>query len=89
MELTIDAERYLHIQAAARIVELATSGLSRLCREGVVRGFKIGGVWHVQEASLNAFLRDRVERKEEIRRNLAELRRNEQRLARHPSTSVI
>ena len=88
-EITINGDLYFHVVEAARIAHVVRDYMSRLCRTGTVRAYRVGNVWHVQEASLNDFMRGRVERKEEIRRNLAELRRNEQRLAGHPSASVI
>jgi excisionase family DNA binding protein len=84
-EITIDGDRYFHVKEAAQRARVVRDYMSRLCHNGTLRALRIGNVWHVQVASLNALLRDRVERKQELRKKLAELRREEQRLAGHPS----
>jgi hypothetical protein len=45
-EITIDNERYFHVVEAARLAHVVRDYMSRLCRTGVVRAFRVGNGAH-------------------------------------------
>ena len=58
---------------------------SRLARGGIIDGRQIEGLWFVNLASLKDFIAEQEHHKEIWRAQLAAQRREEQRLAGHPS----
>ena len=48
--------RYVPVKTAAKAVDLVPDYVSRMCREGLVRGIRIAGVWYVNESSLKEFI---------------------------------
>jgi hypothetical protein len=70
---------------AARIVGLAADYVSRLAREGLIQGRQVDRVWFVDLPTLKAFLAEQERQKAAWREKLAQMRREEQRLAGHPS----
>jgi hypothetical protein len=79
---------YVRSRDAARAVDLAPDYVSRLAREGLIDGRRVGGVWFVNLGTLQAFIVEQGRRKREHRARLAQLRREEQRLAGHPSAAL-
>jgi hypothetical protein len=59
--------------------------VSRLARAGLVAGHRVDGLWYVNVDSLKQFLVDQERQKELWRAQLAQMRREEQRRAGHPS----
>lgn len=84
-EIQTDGITYIRSRDAARIVQLAPDYVSRLARGALVEGRQINGLWFVTLPSLQAFIADQERQKEIWRAELARIRREEQRLAGHPS----
>jgi excisionase family DNA binding protein len=76
---------YIRSRDAARLVGLAPDYVSRLARAGVIQGHRLNRLWLVNLASLQAFVADQARQKAVLRAKLAQMRREEQRLAGHPS----
>ena len=83
--LVIDGITYIRSRDAARNVQLAPDYISRLARSGEIDGRQIENIWFVTLPSLKAFIADQERQKEIWRAELARQRREEQRLAGHPS----
>jgi hypothetical protein len=84
-EIVIGDLTYIRSRDAARIVQLAPDYVSRLARGALIDGKLVDGLWFVSFASLKEFIADQERQKEIWRTQLAQLRREEQRLAGHPS----
>ena len=76
---------YIRSRDAARSVNLALDYVSRLAREGSIAGERVSGIWFVDLMSLKKFIEEQDRQKQIWRARLAEMRREEQRLAGHPS----
>ena len=76
---------YVPSRDAARLVGLTADYISRLARVGLIAGLLDDGVWFVSLDSLRAFMAEQDRQKELRRAQLAAQRREEQRLAGHPS----
>jgi hypothetical protein len=76
---------YVRSRDAARSFGISPDYASRLARGGLIDGRLVHGLWFVDLASLEKFLAAQERQKEAWRARLAELRREEQRLAGHPS----
>jgi hypothetical protein len=85
--LVVDGVTYVRSRDAARAVQLAPDYVSRLARSGLIAGRQVEGLWYVNLASLQAFVADQERQKEIWRAELAQQRREEQRLAGHPSAA--
>ena len=81
----INGVTYIRSRDAAREVSLALDYVSRLARHGAVDGKRIAGIWFVDLISLKKFVADQERQKELLRARFARMRREEQRLAGHPS----
>ena len=87
-EISISGVTYVRSRDAAQCVNLSPAYISRLARAGLVAGKLVDGLWFVELASLKDFIADQERQKELWRAQLAKLRRNEQRLAGHPSAVI-
>jgi len=59
-EIFQDGIRYILVKEAARGVDLVPDYISRMCREGDVRGIRHRGLWYVDTVSLGAFLKKKA-----------------------------
>lgn len=84
-KIVVDGISFIRSRDAARIVELAPDYVSRLARSALIIGRQVEGLWFVNLASLQEFVADHERQKEIWRAQLAKIRREEQRLAGHPS----
>jgi hypothetical protein len=88
-KFVLDGITFIRSRDAARIVGLAPDYVSRLARGELIDGRQVAGLWFINLASLKAFIAEQ-ERQREIRRaELARQRREEQRVAGHPSAFAI
>ena len=87
-KIVIDGTAYIRSRDAARIVQLAPDYISRLARAELVMGKLADGLWFVNVASLKQFIIEQERQKEIWRAELARLRREEQRIAGHPSAAL-
>lgn len=76
---------YIRSRDAARTVNFAPDYVSRLARAHVIDGKLVEGLWFINLQSLRRFLTDQERQKQIWRARLAEMRREEQRAAGHPS----
>jgi hypothetical protein len=84
-KVVIDGVTYVRSRDAGRAVSLAPDYVSRLARAGLIDGKFVDGLWFVNLASLKEFIAEQERHKEHWRAHLAQLRREEQRLAGHPA----
>ena len=84
-KVVIDGVTYVRSRDAARSVHLALDYISRLARAGVIAGHRVYGMWFVDLNSVHAFIAEQEHQKELWRAKLARMRREEQRIAGHPS----
>jgi hypothetical protein len=84
-KVVINGVTYIRSRDAARIVSLAADYISRLARGQIVDGKRVERLWFVNVDSLKQFLADQERQKELWRAQLAQMRREEQRRAGHPS----
>ena len=84
-EIVVEGVTYIRSRYAARAVHLAPDYVSRLARSGLVAGKLTKGLWFVDLASLRIFIVGQERQRQIWRMRLAEQRREEQRLAGHPS----
>ena len=84
-KVVIDGVTYVRSRDVARIVSLVPDYVSRLARAGLIVGRRVQGLWFVDLNSLRAFIIEQERQKELWRARMAQLRREEQRLAGHPS----
>jgi hypothetical protein len=84
-KIVIEGVPYVRSRDAARVVDLALDYVSSLARGGLIDGKRHQGLWFINLASLKQFMRDQERQKELWRAELARRRREEQRLAGHPS----
>ena len=87
-KVVIDGVTYIRSRDAARTVSLALDYVSRLARQGVIAGKRVSGIWFVDLTSLNNFIAEQERQKELLRARFAQMRREEQRLAGHPSAAL-
>ena len=83
--ISINGVSYIRSRDAARIVNLAPDYVSRLARGGLIQGHQLNRICLVNLPSLKAFIAEQDRHKAMRRANLARQRREEQRLAGHPS----
>ena len=88
-KILIDGAEFVRARDAARRVGLVPDYVTRLARGELVAGKLVRGLWFVSLASLRSFMIDQERQKEIWRTELARIRREEQRLAGHPSTLAI
>ena len=88
-KLVIDGTTFIRSRDAARIVHLTHDYISRLARGNLIDGHLVEGLWFVELASLKDFIIDQERQREIWRANLARQRREEQRLAGHPSALAV
>ena len=88
-KILIDGIEFVRARDAARRVGLVPDYVTRLARGELVAGKLVRGLWFVSLASLKQFISDQERQKEIWRAELARQRREEQRLAGHPSTLAI
>ena len=84
-KVVIDGITYVRSRDAARSVNLAPDYISRLARAGIVAGHRVQGFWFVEPGSVRIFIVEQDRQKELLRARFAQMRREEQRLAGHPS----
>ena len=84
-KILVDGVAYIRSRDAARSVRLAPDYVSRLARGALIDGKLVDGLWFVNVASLKIFLAEQERQKEIWRAQLARQRREEQRVAGHPS----
>jgi hypothetical protein len=84
-KVIIDGVTYIRSRDAARAVNLALDYVSRLARHGAIAGERVEGIWFVDLTSLRKFIDEQERQKELWRARQAQLRREEQRAAGHPS----
>lgn len=87
-KIVIEGVPYVRSRDAARVVNLAPDYVSSLARAGVIIGQLVNNLWFINLASLKQFMRDQRRQKEVWRAELARMRREEQRLAGHPSAQL-
>ena len=87
-KVVIKGVLYVRSRDAARVVSLAPDYVSRLARARLIAGQLIQNVWFVNLPSLKHFVANQERQKELWRARLAEMRREEQRLAGHPAASA-
>ena len=85
--IVISGVTYVRSRDAARLVNFAFDYVSRLARAQLVDGKRVDGLWFINVASLQQFIADQERQKQAWRARLAEMRREEQRLAGHPSAT--
>jgi hypothetical protein len=73
---------------AARVVNLAADYVSCLARQEAIVGKRPLGIWFVDLTSLKNFVVEQERQKELMRARFAQMRREEQRLAGHPSAQL-
>ena len=84
-KLLINGVTYIRSRDAACAVNLAADYISRLARQGAIAGELISGIWFVDLTSVNEFIANQERQKELWRTRMAQMRREEQRLAGHPA----
>ena len=84
-KLVINGVTYVRSRDAARVVQLAPDYVSLLARGELIDGKIVDGLWFVNLSSLKEFLAEQARQKEAWHAELAKQRREEQRLAGHPS----
>ena len=84
-KVVIEGVTYVRSRDAAHAVSLAPDYVSRLARLHLIAGQLIENVWFVNLSSLKDFVAEQERQKELWRARLAEMRREEQRLAGHPA----
>ena len=84
--IIIDGVAYVRSRDAAREVGFCRDYVSALARAGLIAGTRTAKSWLIDIASLREFIADQQRQKEVWRARLAQMRREEQRLAGHPST---
>ena len=84
-KVVINGVTYIRSRDAARAVDLALDYVSRLARHGAISGQRVSGIWFVDLTSLQKFIVEQNHHKELLRARFAQMRREEQRLAGHPS----
>jgi hypothetical protein len=84
-KVLINGVTYIRSRDAARAVNLALDYVSRLARQEAIAGKRVSSIWFVELASLQNFVAEQERRKELLRARFAQMRREEQRLAGHPS----
>src|SRR2546430_13366185 len=87
-KILINNVTYIRSRDAARIVHLAPDYVSRLARAELIAGHQVDGLWFVNLASLKEFT-NQERQKEAWRAQLAQLRREEQRLRSEEHTSEL
>ena len=88
-KILIDGVEFVRARDAARRVGLVPDYVTRLARGELVAGKLVWGLWFVNLASIKSFITDQERQKEIWRAELGRQRREEQRLAGHPSTLAI
>ncbi len=78
---------FVRSRDAARETRVSIDYVSRLARAGLVAGRQEYGLWFVNLVSLKQFLADQERQKQAWRARLAQMHREEQRLAGHPSAT--
>jgi hypothetical protein len=76
---------YVRSRDAARSFGISPDYASRLARGNLIDGKLVEGYWFINLASLKEFLADQERQKQLWRAQLAQMRREEQRRAGHPS----
>jgi hypothetical protein len=84
-KVLINGVTYIRSRDAARTVNLALDYVSRLARQGTVAGRQVAGIWFIDLSSFQNFVAEQERQKEFLRARFAQMRREEQRLAGHPS----
>ena len=84
-KVVLDGVTYIRSRDAARAVNLALDYVSRLARHGAISGQRVSEIWFVDLASLQNFIVEQNRQKELLRARFAQMRREEQRAAGHPS----
>ena len=87
-KVLINGVTYIRSRDAARVVNLALDYVSRLARHGAISGQRVSGIWFVDLSSLQKFMAEQERQKELLRARFAQMRREEQRLAGHPSAQL-
>ena len=85
--IVIGGVTYIRSRDAARVVNLAFDYVSRLARAELIDGRRVENIWFINVASLQQFLSEQERHKQAWRARLAQMRREEQRLAGHPSAA--
>ena len=80
-EIIVGGIHYIPSKEAAPKVGLAADYVSRMCRESLVDGKLVGGLWYVNEASLRKLLARQKEEEVLRRRGQAQLLKEERRRA--------
>ena len=88
-KVVLDGVTYIRSRDAARTVGLALDYVSRLARQGAIKGRRVAGIWFINLASLRAFTAEQARQKQIWRARFAEMRREEQRRAGHPSAIAL
>lgn len=86
--IIIEGISYVRSRDAAHEVGLCRDYVSALARSGLIVGRRLAGSWFVNLASLRAFIVEQERQKELWRARMAQMRREEQRLAGHPAASA-
>jgi|GEM_PF-3636581 len=76
-ELIIEGLRYVPSKVAASTAGIVPDYITKLARQGFVRGIRKDGIWYVDENSLHAFLKLNEARKRELFEKQAQERRQE------------
>ena len=87
-KVLINGVTYIRSRDAARVVNLALDYVSRLARHGAISRQPVSGIWFVELTSLKHFVAEQERQKELLRARFAQMRREEQRLAGHPSAAL-
>jgi hypothetical protein len=81
-KVLINGVTYIRSRDAARAVNLAADYISRLARQGAITGELVSNIWFVELGSLRKFIEEQERQKAILRARFAQMRREEQRLAR-------
>src|SRR3989344_3912168 len=90
-DIIVDGIRYSTTRDASNAFGISANYITRFCREGFVRGTRVGGIWYVDQESLRAFVTTQDAKKREWKEKLAEERqreRQETRVEELPKSSV-
>src|SRR3989344_5798350 len=88
-EIYQDGVRYVPSKIAARNVGLVPDYISRMCRDGQVRGIRHAGVWYVDEDSLASFLQLQKVEYEAFKKRKADVGREFLQVSQNPRRRLI
>lgn len=86
-EIHFDGVRYVSAAEAGRSTDLTRDYIARLCREGKLRGRRVGKNWYIDYPSLLSFLVTQKYERSAMQMELAQVRAREYQLSSNPKHS--